>query len=89
LLDVSSAVLRRWVTEALAAESGRAKGPARERKNAVKRRLILMLSLGVAAAAYADPAFGPGNNGGAVGNSGPREGKCHPLGQTHDTPGCK
>jgi hypothetical protein len=51
------------VTEALAAESGRAKGPARERKNAVKRRLILVLSLGVAAAARADPAFGPGNKG--------------------------
>jgi hypothetical protein len=44
LPDISSAVLRRWVTEALAAESGRAKGPARE-KNAVKRRLILVLSL--------------------------------------------
>jgi hypothetical protein len=61
----------------------------------VKRRFIMaitaaVLSLGVAApAAYADPAFGPGNKGGGVGNSGPQEGKCHPPGQTTDTPGCK
>lgn len=60
----------------------------------MKRRLILVitaavLSLGVAAPAYADPAFGPGNKGGGVGNSGPQEGKCHPPGQTQDTPGCK
>ncbi|HEY6685652.1 MAG TPA: hypothetical protein VI094_05520 [Propionibacteriaceae bacterium] len=61
----------------------------------MKRRILAaiaaaVLSLGVAAPmAYADPAFGPGNNGGGQGNSGPQEGKCHPPGQTVDTPGCK
>lgn len=40
-------------------------------------------------AALADPAFGPGNKGGGEGNSGPQVGKCHPPGQTVDTPGCK
>ena len=61
----------------------------------MKRRILAaiaaaVLSLGVAAPmAYADPAFGPGNNGGGQGNSGPQEGKCHPPGQTTDTPGCK
>jgi hypothetical protein len=42
-----------------------------------------------AAPAWADPAFGPGNKGGGQGNSGPQVGKCHPPGQTVDTPGCK
>jgi hypothetical protein len=47
-------------------------------------------ALSVAAApAVADPAFGPGNNGGGAGNSGPSDGKCHPPGQTTTTPGCK
>jgi hypothetical protein len=49
---------------------------------------VAALSLS-AAPAVADPAFGPGNNGGGVGNSGPQVGKCHPPGQTTDTPGCK
>ena len=44
----------------------------------MKRRILAaiaaaVLSLGVAAPmAYADPAFGPGNNGGGQGNSGPQ-----------------
>jgi hypothetical protein len=59
----------------------------------VKRRIIVaiaaaVLSLGVAAApaAYADPDFGPGNS-----SKGPNDGgaKCHPPGQTTNTPGCK
>ena len=64
-------------------------GAARERRGAVKRRILAaiaaaVLSLGVAAPmAYADPAFGPGNGGGTGNN------KCHPPGQTTDVPGCK
>jgi hypothetical protein len=47
-------------------------------------------ALSVAAApAVADPSFGPGNKGGGEGNSGPQGAKCHPPGQTTDTPGCK
>ena len=42
-----------------------------------------------ASPALGDPAFGPGNKGGGNGNSGPQVGKCHPPGQTTDTPGCK
>ena len=59
------------------------------------RRRMLAAALSVtalmlgAAPAVADPAFGPGNNGGGAGNSGPQVGKCHPPGQTTDTPGCK
>jgi hypothetical protein len=39
-----------------------------------------------AAPAIADPDFGPGNS-----SKGPNDGgaKCHPPGQTVDTPGCK
>ena len=47
------------------------------------------LALGSVGIASADPAFGPGNKGGGEGNSGPQVGKCHPPGQTVDTPGCK
>ena len=43
----------------------------------------------VPTSALADPAFGPGNSGGGTGNSGPQVGKCHPPGQTTNTPGCK
>ena len=43
----------------------------------------------VVPASLADPAFGPGNAGGGVGNSAPQVGKCHPPGQTTTTPGCK
>jgi hypothetical protein len=76
----------RWEQRAAAGQPGKGE--------AVKRRIIVaiaaaVLSLGVAAPAYADPAFGPGNNGGGVGNSGPQEGKCHPPGQTTTEPGCK
>jgi hypothetical protein len=44
---------------------------------------------GGAGAAFGDPAFGPGNKGGGEGNSGPQGAKCHPPGQTTNTPGCK
>jgi hypothetical protein len=59
------------------------------------RRNVLAVILSVAALsisaapAFGDPAFGPGNKGGGEGNSGPQVGKCHPPGQTTDTPGCK
>jgi hypothetical protein len=60
----------------------------------MKKRIAIAFStlavLGaLAPAAFADPAFGPGNGGGGQGNSGPQDGKCHPPGQTTDTPGCK
>jgi hypothetical protein len=58
-----------------------------------KRMAVAFTTLAVlgalAPAAMADPAFGPGNNGGGAGNSGPQDGKCHPPGQTTTTPGCK
>jgi hypothetical protein len=47
------------------------------------------LLIGGTSLAAADPAFGPGNQGGGVGNSQPDDGKCHPPGQTVDVPGCK
>jgi hypothetical protein len=55
----------------------------------VKCRIIVaiaaaVLSLGVAAPAYADLDFGPGNS-----SKGPNDGaNCHPPGQTENTPGC-
>jgi hypothetical protein len=60
----------------------------------MRRRSVAMVltvsALAMAAPpALADPAFGPGNHGGGQGNSGPQVGKCHPPGQTTDTPGCK
>jgi len=50
---------------------------------AVVTALALLLGAGAAAA---DPDFGPGNS-----SKGPHDGgaKCHPPGQTVDTPGCK
>ena len=52
--------------------------------------VLSVCALGISAApALGDPAFGPGNSGGGEGNSGPHVGKCHPPGQTTDTPGCK
>ncbi len=50
---------------------------------AVIASLTLLLS---AAAASADPDFGPGNS-----SKGPNDGgaKCHPPGQTVEEPGCK
>ena len=65
------------------------------RRGAVKRKIAVAVlavvfgGLGTAAPAFADPAFGPGNKGGGEGNSGPQDAKCHPPGQTTDTPGCK
>jgi len=57
-----------------------------------RKMLAVVLSvsaLAMAAPAFATPAFGPGNKGGGNGNSGPQVGKCHPPGQTTNTPGCK
>ena len=60
------------------------------RKRLITLFLSALLALGVMAGpAAADPAFGPGNNGGGEGNSAPNVGKCHPPGQTTNTPGCK
>jgi hypothetical protein len=62
------------------------------------RKIIAALTIAAtiaivgAGAAGADPAFGPGNNGGGDGNStptGPADPKCHPPGQTVEVPGCK
>ena len=61
------------------------------------RKLIACLATIAALAfgatpAYADPAFGPGNQGGGEGNSsptGPADPRCHPPGQDGDLPGCK
>jgi hypothetical protein len=50
---------------------------------------MLALTMSFGGAAFADPAFGPGNAGGGEGNSGPQGAKCHPPGQTTTTPGCK
>jgi hypothetical protein len=58
------------------------------RKIIIGAATVAALLLG-ATPAYADPAFGPGNQGGGVGNSQPDDGKCHPPGQTEDVPGCK
>jgi hypothetical protein len=46
----------------------------------------LALFVGGAAPAFAAPDFGPGNS-----KKGPNDGgaKCHPPGQTVNTPGCK
>ena len=64
---------------------------SRQRKGAAAILASLaMCSMSVIApASLADPAFGPGNNGGGEGNSSPQTGKCHPPGQTTLTPGCK
>jgi hypothetical protein len=58
------------------------------RKSVTVLLSVAAFALG-ATPAFADPAFGPGNKGGGQGNSGPQVGKCHPPGQTTDTPGCK
>jgi len=50
--------------------------------------MALTMSFG-SVAAFADPAFGPGNKGGGEGNSGPIGAKCHAPGQEKGTPGCK
>jgi hypothetical protein len=48
--------------------------------------LALTMAFGGAGAAFADPDFGPGSS-----SKGPNDGgaKCHPPGQTVNTPGCK
>jgi hypothetical protein len=61
----------------------------RKRATGVLVALALTATSAIVPATLADPAFGPGNNGGGVGNSGPQVGKCHPPGQTTETPGCK
>jgi len=61
--------------------------------NVRRKMLAAVLTAGTlaigATPAVPDPAFGPGNNGGGQGNSGPQVGKCHPPGQTTTEPGCK
>lgn len=58
-----------------------------------RKTFAAVLTVGVlavsAAPAFGDPAFGARHNGGGNGNSGPQVGKCHPPGQTTDTPGCE
>jgi len=61
----------------------------RRRATVFLTALAVMATSAVVPASLADPAFGPGNNGGGQGNSGPSVGKCHPPGQTTTTPGCK
>jgi hypothetical protein len=61
----------------------------RKRMTGLLAVLALAATSAVAPASMGDPAFGPGNNGGGVGNSGPQVAKCHPPGQTTTTPGCK
>jgi len=55
-----------------------------------KRIAVAFATLGVlgalAPAALADPSFGPGSSGGGPNDA---NAKCHPPGQTVDTPGCK
>jgi hypothetical protein len=48
--------------------------------------LMLALSMSFGGVAFADPNFGPGNS-----SKGPKDpgAKCHPPGQTVNTPGCK
>jgi hypothetical protein len=47
--------------------------------------MAAMLAL-TASVAFADPSFGPGSSGGGPNDA---NAKCHPPGQTTDTPGCK
>ena len=61
----------------------------RRRATVFLTALAVMGTTAVVPASLADPAFGPGNKGGGQGNSGPQVGKCHPPGQTTETPGCK
>jgi hypothetical protein len=44
------------------------------------------LMAGGGGVAFADPDFGPGNSSKGPNDAGA---KCHPPGQTEDTPGCK
>ena len=57
----------------------------------MKKRIGVVLTtltvLGaLAPAAMGDPSFGPGNSGGGPNDA---NAKCHPPGQTTETPGCK
>ena len=61
----------------------------RRRATGTLAALAVAATTVVAPASLGAPAFGPGNNGGGEGNSGPSVGKCHPPGQTTFTPGCK
>ncbi|HMJ36165.1 MAG TPA: hypothetical protein VK501_19840 [Baekduia sp.] len=55
----------------------------------MRRIMALALTvgaLGIPASAFADPDFGPGNSSKGPNDAGA---KCHPPGQTTNTPGCK
>jgi hypothetical protein len=57
-----------------------------KRRKITAALLASAFALSAAAPAVADPDFGPGNS-----SKGPNDGgaKCHPPGQTVNTPGCK
>jgi hypothetical protein len=66
-------------------------GRTPEEEETMRRRkffaaLLAVGALSIPASAVADPDFGPGNS-----SKGPNDGgaKCHPPGQTVNTPGCK
>jgi TolA-binding protein len=57
----------------------------------MKRKVIAVLfaslmAIATAAPAFAAPSFGPGSSGGGPNDA---NAKCHPPGQTTETPGCK
>jgi hypothetical protein len=65
----------------------------RKERNLMRKRisllfaaLMLALTMSFGGAAFADPAFGPGNKGGGEGNSGPQGAKCHPPGRRPPRP---
>jgi hypothetical protein len=56
-------------------------------KRTIALLVSTLLTLGLMAGpAAADPEFGPGSSGGGPNAA---NAKCHPPGQTVDTPGCK
>jgi hypothetical protein len=65
---------------------GRGGEKMRKRITLLISALMLALSMSFGGMALADPDFGPGNS-----SKGPHDAgaKCHPPGQTVNTPGCK
>jgi hypothetical protein len=58
----------------------------RKRNTLLIAALMMAVTMSVSGVAFADPDFGPGNS-----QKGPKDpgAKCHPPGQTVNTPGCK